>query len=111
MAARVSKPNPRVSNGHRRRELRRWWMRQGLPCQICGRAIDYSLPSGHPWSFEVDEKVPVSRGGDPLSKANTGPAHRECNRWKGSMTLEEARARLARNKKVTKRFEGSGKWE
>lgn len=110
MAAHVSKKNPRVSNGHRRRELRQWWKRQGLPCQICGRPIDYSLPSGHPWSFEVDEKVPVSRGGDPLSKDNTGPAHRECNRQKCAMTLEEAKARMARKKRVTQRFEGSGKW-
>ena len=60
-------------------------------------------------SFEVDEIVPVSRGGDPLSKENTGPSHRSCNLWKGSMTLKEARAKLAKAKKVS-RIERSGKW-
>lgn len=104
------KPNPRVANGSARRALRQWWRRQGLPCQICGRPIDYSLPSGHPMSFEVDEKVPVSLGGDPLSKENTGPAHRSCNVWKSDMTLEQALAALAREGR-TLSVRRSGKWE
>ena len=55
--------NPRYANGHARRQLRAWLKAQGAPCHICGRAIDYGLPAGHPLSFEVDEIVPVSRGG------------------------------------------------
>lgn len=35
-------------------------------------------------SFEVDEVVPVSLGGDPLDFANTQPAHRICNQRKGN---------------------------
>ena len=105
----MAKRNVRVSNGHRRRQLRAWWKAQGLPCQICGRQIDYSLPSGHPMSFEVDEKIPVSRGGDPLSRENTGPSHRSCNEWKGAMTLDEARSILLRRRQVS-RLERSGKW-
>ena len=35
-------------------------------------------------SFEVDEVVPVSRGGDPLDFSNTQPAHRICNQRKGN---------------------------
>ena len=35
-------------------------------------------------SFEVDEIVPVSKGGDPLDFANTQPAHRSCNLRKGN---------------------------
>lgn len=34
-------------------------------------------------SFEVDEIIPVSRGGDPLDFTNTQPAHRICNQRKG----------------------------
>ena len=56
----------------------------GEPCALCGKAIDYSLPAGHPMSFEVDEIVPVSKGGDPLDFSNTQPAHRVCNQRKGN---------------------------
>lgn len=80
----MGKPNPRVGNGHRRRQLRMWWKAQGLPCALCGRQIDYSLPAGNPMSFEVDEIIPVSLGGDPLSRQNTQPAHRICNERKGN---------------------------
>lgn len=55
----------------------------GDPCHLCWQPIDYSLPPGHPMSFEVDEIVPVSKGGDPLDFANTQPAHRICNQLKG----------------------------
>lgn len=55
----------------------------GLPCALCGKAIDYSLPAGHPMSYELDEIVPVSKGGSPFDKANVQPAHRRCNQRKG----------------------------
>ncbi|WP_192897506.1 HNH endonuclease [Eggerthella lenta] len=55
----------------------------GLPCGICGKPIDYSLPSGRPMSYELDEIVPVSKGGDPLDPGNVQPAHRICNQRKG----------------------------
>lgn len=35
-------------------------------------------------AFEVDEIIPVSHGGDPLSKENTQPTHRICNERKGN---------------------------
>lgn len=72
----TGKANPRYANGSRRRAIRERWKSIAAPCAICGRAIDYSLPAGHPMSFEVDEIVPVSRGGDPLDFENTQPAHR-----------------------------------
>lgn len=105
----VGSTNVRYANGSARRALRLWWRAQGLPCQICGREIDYSLPARHPMSFEVDEKLPVSRGGSPISKENTGPAHRCCNVWKGAMTLEEARAKLAMPQGKAE-FQRSGRW-
>ena len=53
----------------------------GLPCHICGLPIDYSLRTPDPLSYELDEVVPVSRGG-ACTLANSAPAHRCCNRWK-----------------------------
>lgn len=82
----MSKSNPRYSNGSRRRAIRARWRAIGAPCALCGHAIDYTLPAGHPMSFEVDEIVPVSKGGDPLDFDNTQPAHRVCNQRKGNGT-------------------------
>ena len=71
-------------NGHRRRILRQRVKALGLPCAICGRPIDYSLPPLHPWSYELDEIIPVSLGGDELDPNNVQPAHRICNERKGN---------------------------
>lgn len=80
----MGRPNPRRANGHRRDELRRWLRAQGRPCHICGMPIDYSLPAGHPMSFEVDEIVPVSMGGSPFDRDNVDAAHRICNQRRGN---------------------------
>lgn len=80
----MANANPRYANGNERRKLRAWLRSQGLPCHICGQPIDYGLPAGDPMSFEVDEIVPVSRGGDPLDRSNVAPAHRICNQRKGN---------------------------
>lgn len=71
-------------NGHRRRILRQRVKALGLPCAICGLPIDYSLPPLHPWSYELDEIIPVSLGGDELDPNNVQPAHRICNERKGN---------------------------
>lgn len=83
----MAKPNPRRSNGHRRTELRKWLAAQGRPYHICGKSIDYSLPPGHPMSFEVDEIVPVSKGGNPLDRSNVDAAHRICNQRRGNRPI------------------------
>lgn len=93
----MSKPNPRRANGTARTKLRRWLRSQGRGCWICrafGRpdAIDYSLPAGHPMSFECDELDPVSLGGDPLDRMNVDAAHRCCNQWRGNKTVAEVLA-------------------
>ncbi|WP_162893218.1 HNH endonuclease [Microbacterium halotolerans] len=49
----------------------------------------------HPLRAEVDEDLPRSRGGSATDRANCRLMHRECNRWKGKMTLTEARAKRA----------------
>lgn len=84
--------NPRRANGSRRTRLRERVRAQGLPCALCGAPIDYSLPAGHPMSYELDEIVPVSRGGDPLDAGNVQPAHRLCNQRKGNRMPSDARA-------------------
>lgn len=71
-------------NGHRRRILRNRVKAMGLPCALCGDPIDYSLPAGDPWSYELDEIVPVSLGGSELDPDNVQPAHRICNQRKGN---------------------------
>ena len=101
-AARASSHNPRTANGHRRRELRAWLAAQGEPCHICGQPIDYSLEwwvdprdgrrKRHPMSFEVDEVVPVSLGGDPLDRSNVRAAHRICNERRGNAPVNAGRA-------------------
>lgn len=77
--------NPRYSNGHRRREIRKWLMATQDVCALCGKPIDKTLKTPHPMSFEVDEIVPVSRGGDPLDRGNVQASHRECNRRKSNL--------------------------
>lgn len=81
------KANPRRSNGARRDKLRRQVAAEGLPCHLCGLPIDYSLPAGDPMSYELDEIVPVSKGGDPFSRENVAPAHRICNQKRGNRNL------------------------
>ena len=78
------KSDPRNANGHRRRKLRERVKSLGMPCALCGKPIDYSLPPMHPMSYELDEIVPVSRGGDPLDFDNVQATHRICNERKGA---------------------------
>ena len=89
--------NVRYANYQGRVNLRRWLKSQARPCWICrafGKpgTIDYSLPAGHPLSFEVDELVPVSKGGSPTSRSNVDAAHRCCNQWRGNRSVEEVLA-------------------
>lgn len=86
--------NIRYAN-YKAREAARARLRAiGAPCAICGRPIDYSLDwyidpkdgkrKRHPMSFEVDEKVPVSKGGSPIDMENLQAAHRICNQRAGA---------------------------
>lgn len=81
--------NPRRANGSRRTALRRRVAAMGMPCWICGLPIDYGLPPGDPLSFEVDELVPVSKGGSPLDPSNVAAAHRCCNGWRRNRSVAE----------------------
>lgn len=81
--------NPRYANGSARRKVREWLRSQGAPCHICGQPIDYDLPARDPMSFEVDEIVPVSKGGSPYDRDNVAAAHRICNERRGNRSLSE----------------------
>ena len=100
------------ANGHRRRELVKRVYAEENHCALCGKPVDKSLtftPGAHgprcskpdckgcipdPMRPEVDEDVPRSRGGSPYARSNTRLMHRQCNRWKGTMTLAEAREKM-----------------
>lgn len=91
--------------------MRAWLKAQGRPCWIC-RAfglsgdIDYSLPAGHPLSFEVDELIPVSHGGSPYDRSNVDASHRRCNQWRGNKPVEEVIAIAQRRQATARRCEG-----
>jgi len=115
----VRRPNPRNANGHRRRQLRTRVLAEEDRCALCGRPVDKTLAMHpgmhgprcqggdcpgcvpHPARPEVDEDVPISRGGSPYDRANTALMHRACNQWKSNRTLDEARAALTAGTKAT----------
>lgn len=74
--------NPCNAHASRRRKLRARVRARGEPCAICGRPIDYDLPAGDDWAYELDEILSRWRGGDPLDASNVQPVHRVCNRLK-----------------------------
>ena len=76
--------NPRYANGSRRRAIRARLLATQDVCALCGRTIDKSLRTPHPMSAEVDEIIPVSKGGDPLDIRNCQLVHRVCNQRKGN---------------------------
>lgn len=86
--------NPRKRNGHRRRLEQQRWRHMQADCYICYRPIDYTLRSPDPYSFVIDETIPLARGGT-LTHDNSGPAHRWCNAIKGTHGLAWARERVA----------------
>ena len=86
--------NVRYNNGSARTKARNRLKAEGRGCWICrafGRpdAINYDLPAGHPGAFEVDELVPVSKGGSPIQYDNLDATHRKCNEWRGNRSVQE----------------------
>lgn len=88
----ASKPNPRRGKGraYRRDKLRQRVLATYETCAICGQPIDKTLRFPHPMSPEVDEIIPVSRGGDPLDWKNVQLTHRCCNQMKSNKSNQWA---------------------
>jgi 5-methylcytosine-specific restriction endonuclease McrA len=76
--------NPRRANGNRRTKLIGRVKAEESMCWLCGEPVDTTLPHGLPASPEVHEVIPVSRGGDPLDRANCHLTHRLCNQRQGN---------------------------
>lgn len=92
--------NPRNKNGNLRRKNRARLKAMGLPCYLCNRPIHYDEPSDfrHPFSFVIDEVIPVSRWQEfgyssPEAVANDfsnlRACHYICNANKSNRTLNE----------------------
>lgn len=83
----MARPNPRRSNGYRRDQIRKWVLATYDTCAICGKPVDKTLKTPHPMSAEVDEIIPVSHGGSPISKDNVQLTHRICNQKKSNKVV------------------------
>jgi hypothetical protein len=60
-----------------------------LPCHICGKPIDYTLPGSDPQGFVMDHVVPLKHGGHALSLMNVAASHRLCNGKKGTKDVAD----------------------
>lgn len=56
-------------------------------CYLCGLPVDKSLPRGNPMAPEIDDIIPVSKGGNPIDRNNLRLTHRCCNRRKSNHPL------------------------
>ncbi|EFM41469.1 HNH endonuclease [Bifidobacterium dentium] len=84
--------NVRRQNGAARARIKSRLIAEALGnpvCHLCGLPIDVKLPAGHPYAFEIDELVPVSKGGDPHDVRNCAPSHRLCNQRRGNKSMNE----------------------
>jgi len=77
----------RYANGHRRRQLRARVLNEEDHCGICGEPVNKMLKTPHPMSPDIDEILPVSRGGDPLLRSNVQLTHMICNRRKSDKLI------------------------
>jgi len=72
-----------LTSGHARDKARTRLRRQGSPCWLCGKPIDYTLKTPDPGSFELDHKLPrITHPELDMDPNNWAPSHRACNRAK-----------------------------
>ncbi|WP_367400657.1 HNH endonuclease [Arthrobacter sp. PsM3] len=76
--------NPRRANSSLRNKLRARVIREETHCWLCSLPVDKTLPHGQPGSPEIDEVIPVSKGGSPYERSNCRLAHRLCNQKRGN---------------------------
>lgn len=83
--------NPRYRSWHKREAIRRWLLSTQDTCALCGMPIDKTLKTPDPLSAEVDEIIPISKGGDPYDRNNVQLVHRICNQRKGNKIVHEVK--------------------
>jgi 5-methylcytosine-specific restriction endonuclease McrA len=76
--------DPRKIHQKLRSDLRKRVIATYDTCAICGREVDKTLYYLDPLAPEVDEIIPVSRGGSPYDWDNLQLVHRICNQRKGN---------------------------
>lgn len=101
------KKTPRPDqNGHRRRQLTKRIKATTTHCALCNQPLNPTAKYPAPDATVIDEDIPRAHGGNPLDPTNTNALHNRCNRWKSTMTLNQARQLLAAgattNQPVTK---------
>lgn len=79
-----ARKDPRKINAGLRAALRKRVLATYDTCALCGREVDKTLPYLDPLAPEVDEIIPVARGGSPYDWDNLQLVHRICNQRKGS---------------------------
>lgn len=89
-----SASNIRHRNGWRRKQVVAEVLASEDTCFLCGKPVDKSLPPGQPGSPEIDEDIPVSRGGSFIDRRNCHLAHRLCNGIKHNHSTAWARHKL-----------------
>lgn len=93
----------KYGNRVRRDKLRRIVLATETHCYLCGEPVDKSLPAKHPASAEVEDVVPVTKGGNPLDRDNLRLAHKSCN-------VRKSNKSLALYRELTSDVEVSRKW-
>ena len=83
--------DPRRVNDAARRSARRRVLATYDRCAICDQPVDKTRRFPDPWSPEVDEIIPVSKGGSPTDLRNLCLTHRRCNQLKSDKSLDWAR--------------------
>lgn len=85
---------PRSINRQARNLARQRVLAQQLLYAICDRPIDDAIAWSDPMSAEVDEIIPVSRGGSATDLRNLEKVHRCCNQFKSDKSLAWARQKV-----------------
>lgn len=83
-----------MNNGAGRRSARFRSMREDfkrrckandVPCWLCGKPVDFSLPHPHPESFNLDHAIPLSVRPDLADDYNNARcSHKACNERRGN---------------------------
>lgn len=94
--------NPRRTNSTKRNAVRQQVLHEEDICWICNQPVDKTLTTAlgqhgprctnagcagcipHPMRAEVDEVIPVSKGGSPYDRDNCRLSHRICNQRRGN---------------------------